>query len=46
MTKKQIDAWLKVKLNNYLYMIDKRGVVINQDMLFDIYSQFVDKIYD
>jgi|ETNvirnome_2_130_1030620.scaffolds.fasta_scaffold332333_1 hypothetical protein len=45
-TKKQIDAWLKVKLKNYLYMLDKENVFGNRDRLFDIYSELTDLIYD
>ena len=46
LTQKQKNAWLKVKIRNFENMIDKRSCFENKDRLFDIYSKFVDKIFD
>ena len=45
-TKKQIEAWLKFKLKNYIYVLDTRNIFENRDRLFDIYSELTDLIYD
>jgi len=46
LTEKQKNAWLKVKIRNFEYMIPKRSSRENKDRLFDIYSKFLDKIFD
>lgn len=45
-TEKQKRAWLRTKLKNFQYMIDKRPIMESKEKLWDIYSELTDKIFD